>query len=169
LTVISFRPTKKILEKLQELKKEKNLPMGTLLNNILGRYASIHHHLKSRSVLMPRDCFVELINLVDMEKTNKFIDACVYHIKELEITLNKKFNFDDLIQEYTLWCENNFMEFKNYENPDILVCRHDLGMKWSLLSIKFFKKIFERFGLKYTNEETENNYWRIGYEKPISF
>ena len=145
---ITYRLSESLVEELETESMEKNISQNVLVKQILEKYVKWDRFAEKIGMIpVPKNILDELGKEMRGEDIDSILKAILPMIKESVLFMKGKYDLKRCIETLEDYMKASGMKSDHRTEGELhhFIVQHELGIKWSLLTEKLFKEIFNEF------------------------
>lgn len=145
---ITYRLPKNLVEELETESVEKNISQNVLVKQILEKYVTWDRFAEKLGIIpVPKNILGTLGKEMSGEDIENIIQMLHTLIKESVLFIKGKYDLTHCIETLEDYMKASGIKSDHRIEGDIhhFIVQHELGIKWSLLTERLFKEIFNEF------------------------
>lgn len=145
---ITYRLPEKLVEELETESMEKNISQNVLVKQILEKYVNWDRYAEKIGMIpVPTNILQRLGKEMSGKDIESILKVMLPMIKESVLFMKGKFDLKRCIETFEDYMRASGMKSDHRIEGDLhhFIVQHDLGIKWSLLTERLFKEIFNEF------------------------
>ena len=145
---ITYRLPEKLVEELETESDEKNISQNVLVKQILEKYVNWDRFAEKIGMIpVPTNILQRLGKEMSGKDIESILKVMMPMIKESVLFMKGKYNLQSCIETLEDYMKVSGMKSDHRIEADIhhFIVQHELGIKWSLLTERLFKEIFNEF------------------------
>lgn len=145
---ITYRLPENLVEELETESVEKNISQNVLVKQILEKYVTWDRFAEKLGIIpVPKNILGTLGEEMSGEDIENIIQMLHTLIKESVLFMKGKYDLAHCIETLEDYMKASGIKSDHRIEGDIhhFIVQHDLGIKWSLLTERLFKEIFNEF------------------------
>lgn len=145
---ITYRLPENLVEELETESMEKNISQNVLVKQILEKHVQWDRYAdKIGMIPVPKNILDELGKEMSGEDIDSIIKVMLPMIKESVLFMKGKYDLKRCIETLEDYMKASGMKSDHRIEGELhhFIVQHELGIKWSFLTEKLFKEIFNEF------------------------
>lgn len=145
---ITYRLPERLVEELETESMEKNISQNVLVKQILEKYVEWDRYAEKIGMIpVPTNILQRLGKEMSGKDIESILKVMMPMIKESVLFMKGKYDLQSCIETLEDYMKASGMKSDHRIEADLhyFIVQHELGMKWSLLTERLFKEIFNEF------------------------
>jgi hypothetical protein len=145
---ITYRLPEKLVEELETESMEKNISQNVLVKQILEKYVQWDRFAEKIGMIpVPTNILEQLGKEMAGKDIDNILKVMLPMIKETVLFMKGKYDLKRCIETLEDYMRASGMKSDHRMEGEVhhFIVQHELGMKWSLLTEKLFREIFNEF------------------------
>lgn len=145
---ITYRLPERLVEELETESMEKNISQNVLVKQILEKYVEWDRYAEKIGMIpVPTNILQRLGKEMSGKDIESILKVMMPMIKESVLFMKGKYDLQCCIETLEDYMKASGMKSDHRIEADLhyFIVQHELGMKWSLLTERLFKEIFNEF------------------------